>query len=97
MKRPIKFLNTVLILTALFIISLYVFDVDYLIKAVKTIYLKGHTTAYLKDYKEFDTRIVEGSGSFEWPQHKNYNQKEQTENLKKYNSDYRTSAFMKSK
>ena len=54
MKFLIKFFKWLLIILALTIAILYITDTDYLIKAVRTIYLKGHTTAYLEDYKEFE-------------------------------------------
>ena len=47
------------ILIGILIIGLYATDTDYLIKAVRTIYLQGYTTAYLEDYKKFDNQIIE--------------------------------------
>ena len=44
----------ILIIFVLLIATLYITDTDYLIKAVRTIYLNGYTTAYLEDYKKFD-------------------------------------------
>jgi hypothetical protein len=51
LKRTLKWgLLTVVGLIAI----LYITDTDYLLKAVRTIYAKGYTTAFLEDYKEFD-------------------------------------------
>lgn len=52
-----KLLKWVVILLATIVIVLYITDTDYLIKAVRTIYLKGETTAYLEDYKHFDNKF----------------------------------------
>ena len=53
-----KILLWFVIVIATIIALLYLFKVDYLLKAVRTIYLNGHTTAFLKDYTEFDNRTV---------------------------------------
>ena len=73
MKFFKKLLKWIIILFGLIIITLYVTDTDYLIKAVRTIYLKGYTTAYLDDYKEFDNEPVANGTSQPWPIHKDYN------------------------
>jgi hypothetical protein len=73
MKFFKNFLKWMVIVLGFIIVALYVTDTDYLIKAVRTIYLKGHKTAYLEDYKEFDNRSIEKSVGQEWPMHKNYN------------------------
>ena len=43
LKGLVGFLIAILIL-------IYAFDLSYLVKAVRTIYLKGHTTAFIEDY-----------------------------------------------
>ena len=43
---------------ALIVALLYIFDVDYLIKAVRVVYLHGKTTAYLDDYTHFENRTI---------------------------------------
>ena len=47
------------LIVGLIVATLYITDTDYLLKAVRTIYLKGYTTAYLEDYKEFDNEKFE--------------------------------------
>ena len=44
---------------ALIVALLYIFDVDYLIKAVRVVYLHGKTTAYLDDYTHFENRTIQ--------------------------------------
>jgi len=56
---------------ALLVIALYIFNYDYLLKAVRTIYLTGHTTAYLTDYTKFENRVVKSGNAQPWPVHKN--------------------------
>ncbi len=94
MKLLRKLFKWLVILIGLLIITLYITDTDYLIKAVRTIYLKGHTTAYLEDYKHFDNqRIVNGSPQ-PWENHKKYNWISETETLEKFNNDYGTVAYV---
>ena len=58
MKFLLKFFKWFAIVLASIIILMYIFDVDYLLRAVRTIYFKGYTTAFLEDYKEFPNREI---------------------------------------
>tara|TARA_R110000868_G_scaffold97875_3_gene269257 strand:+ start:17431 stop:18582 length:1152 start_codon:yes stop_codon:yes gene_type:complete len=94
MKFLKKLLKWIAILFGLIIIALYITDTDYLIKAVRTIYLKGYSTAYLDDYKEFDNQVVENGTPQPWPNHKNYNSVKETEGLNKINKENGTIAYV---
>ena len=94
MKFLKNFIKWIIILFGFLILVLFITDTDYLIKAVRTIYLNGHTTAFLKDYNYFDTQLIEKGTPQPWPYHKNYNSIEETENLKQANSQYGTIAFV---
>lgn len=94
MKFLKKFLLTILILLGLTVAILYITDTDYLIKAVRTIYAKGYTTAYLEDYKEFDNKVVENGTPQPWPNHKDYNSAKETDALNKMNKDMGTIAYV---
>ena len=72
MKYLKKFFKWLLILIILIIAVLYITDTDYLLKAVRTIYLNGHSTAFLEDYKYFDNSVVEAGETHPWPEHTNY-------------------------
>ena len=92
LKNTLKF---IVVLLALIVAALYITDTDYLIKAVRTIYMKGHTTAYLEDYKEFDNQAVAASNKpMPWPEHKNYNSVEATKNLKEAHKDWKSIAYV---
>lgn len=78
----------------LLVAVLYITDTDYLIKAARTIYLNGETTAFLEDYKEFDNAEVENSTSQPWPNHIAYNSVKETEKLDQLNTDKRTVAYV---
>ncbi|RYH76143.1 class C beta-lactamase-related serine hydrolase [Flavobacteriaceae bacterium 144Ye] len=94
MKFLKKLLKWVAILFGLLIITLYVTDTDYLLKAVRTIYMKGHTTAYLEDYKHFDNESLDIGTPQPWPNHKDYNSVKETETLKNVNAQNGTIAYV---
>lgn len=89
-----KLFKWVAILIGLVIITLYITDTDYLLKAVRTIYLTGHSTAYLEDYQKFDNQTVENGTPQPWPNHKNYNAVKETEDLNKINTSNGTIAYV---
>ena len=94
MKFIKKFVKSIAIFLGLLIIMLYVFDYDYMLKAVRTIYAKGHKTAYLEDYKEFDNRVIENGIGQPWNLHKDYNTVKETETLQKLNKEKGTIAYV---
>ncbi|WP_298555785.1 serine hydrolase [uncultured Algibacter sp.] len=89
-----KFFKWVVILLGILIIALYITDTDYLIKAVRTIYLQGYTTAYLEDYKKFDNQVIENDTPHPWPNHKNYNAVKETKGLDSINKANGTVAYL---
>jgi CubicO group peptidase (beta-lactamase class C family) len=90
-KKTIKFL---LVVISLGVVALYITDTDYLIKAVRTIYMNGYTTAYLEDYKEFDNQAITIGTPEPWKNHNNYNKTQPTERLTKANKDWGTIAYV---
>ena len=90
-----KILKSMTIIIAGLIALIYAFDVDYLLKGVRVVYLTGNNTAYLSDYKYFDNRIIEPSPVAEpWAKHNKYNTIEETEELAAINKDRETKAFL---
>ena len=95
MKFLKKTLKVLVVIIALLIAVLYITDTDYLLKAVRTIYMKGHTTAFLEDYKHFDNQIIKASNTPQpWVNHIDYNTADETERLKKANADWGTTAYV---
>lgn len=82
-----------IVLTSI-IVLMYIFDVDYLLRAVKTIYFKGYTTAFLEDYKDFPNREIEKGTAQPWSTAKDYNSIEATPLLKEINKELQTAAFL---
>ncbi|MGF1557244.1 serine hydrolase domain-containing protein [Paucihalobacter sp.] len=94
MKFLKKLFLAILSIFIILIAVLYITDTDYLIKAVRTIYLKGHTTAYLEDYKHFDNAFVGNGNSQPWPNHSDYNKVKETEALNNINKTNGTVAYV---
>jgi len=95
MKTLKRFLVAVLMLSCFLIVFAYIFDVNYLFKAVRTIYLKGHKTAYLEDYKVFDNDTVKaGNNTTPWPIHQDYNLVSPSEKLLNTHQSAGTIAYM---
>ncbi len=94
MKFLKKLFKWIVILFGLIIIALYITDTDYLIKAVRTIYLQGYTTAYLDDYKKFDNQEIKNATPQPWPNHKNYNSVKETTALNTINKSNGTIAYV---
>lgn len=76
------------------IILMYIFDVDYLIRAVRTIYFRGHTTAFLDDYTHFPNREIKKGTAQPWAIAKDYNSVKATETLEKNHATLQTVAFL---
>lgn len=94
MKLIKNLLKGILILFALLIATLYLTDTDYLLKAVRTIYMQGYSTAFLDDYHKFDNRVVKNGTPQPWPNHADYNRAKETERLNKANKDWGTIAYV---
>ncbi len=89
-----KILKWVFIIITSLILLLYAFNIEYLIKGVRTIYLTGNNTAFISDYEYFDNREIANSNPEPWPVHKNFNQFIETEELKVLNEQRETKSFL---
>ena len=94
MKRLFTYFKWFFISSVGFILILYIFDVDYLLRAVKTVYLKGHTTAFLEDYKEFPNRTIQKGAAQPWAVSNAYNSVPSTDKLNTTHKNLQTVAFL---
>ena len=94
MKFLKKFLLWFVIIFAVIIALLYIFNVDYLIKAVRVVYFHGKTTAYLDDYTHFENRVVQKGTAQPWAVAKGYNSVKGTDRLEAVNKELGTVAYM---
>ncbi|AXG73747.1 class C beta-lactamase-related serine hydrolase [Flavobacterium arcticum] len=82
-----------IILTGI-IILMYIFEVNYLLRAVRTIYFRGETTAFLDDYKEFPNRTIAKGTVQPWAIHKDYNKVKATQRLEEAHEKLETVAYL---
>ena len=94
MKFLLKFFKWFAIILASIIVLMYIFDVDYLLRAVRTIYFKGYTTAFLEDYKEFPNREIKKGTAQPWAISSDYNSVPATQNLQKTHKELQTIAYL---
>lgn len=89
-----KFILWFVVIFTTIIALLYIFDVDYLIKAVRVVYLNGKTTAYLDDYTHFENRVVKTGTAQPWAIHKDYNKAKATQRLEDTHQKLGTVAYL---
>lgn len=95
MKVLKRILITLVALCTILVVVLYIFNYDYLIKAVRVTYLNGHKTAFLEDYNYFDNRTIQKSEQPQpWNISKNYNQTPPTATLEQLHKKIGTVAFV---
>ena len=89
-----KILAWITIILSFLLILIYAFNVEYLLKGVRTIYLTGNNTAFISDYEYFENREIKNSIPQPWLLHEKYNSVTQSENLKKLNEERKTKSFL---
>ena len=89
-----KILKWTLIVLGVLILLIYIFNIDYIFKGVRTIYFTGNNTAFISDYEYFDNREVKSSNPQPWALHNEYNKKYESNKLKKLNEDRKTKSFL---
>jgi len=94
MKTLVRILGVIAGLLLAMILLLYIFNYEYILRGLRVVYLKGHTTAYIDDHPEFSNRIIPAGEPQPWPSHKMYNSAAPTKRLEETNKDLGTVAFM---
>ena len=95
MKSVKKILKWLFILLIILVIGLYSTGYGYVVKGLWVVYLHGHTTAYIDDFRHFENDEIPASPNPQpWPIHKNYNSVEATKKLSETNEKLGTIAFM---
>ena len=94
MKKLVKTILGLLLFLMFAVLLLYIFNYEYILKGIDTVYLEGHTTAYIDDYTEFENREIEAGEPQPWPLHENYNKTGASEGLLTANEKYGTVAFL---
>lgn len=94
MKKVLIVFKWFILVLILGIGLMYVFKIDYLITAVRTIYFNGHKTAFLDDYPYFSNREVAKGVAQPWALSKEYNQIAATQKLEETHDSLATVAYL---
>ena len=73
---------------------LYLTKTDYILKAVRVVYLNGETTASIDDHIYFKNSTVKSRDASVWPKHKDYNSLHMPEKLTVLHKDSRSIAYL---
>ena len=73
---------------------LYLTKTDYILKAVRVVYLNGETTASIDDYVYFENSTIKNRNASVWPKHKDYNSLYMPEKLTLLHEDSRSIAYL---
>ena len=92
MKKYLKILIFIVLAT---FGGLYISNYSWFLEGVAKIYLTGHTTSYLSDYKAFDNNEIPSSKNPQpWPFHEKYNTTSPSSFLESYNQKNKTVAYL---
>ena len=89
-----KILKLTLIVIGALVLLIYIFNIDYIFKGVRTIYLTGNNTAFISDYEYFDNREIKSDNPQPWALHKQYNTIDESDKLNELNDKRKTKSFL---
>ena len=89
-----KILKWTLIVLGVLVLLIYIFNIDYIFKGVRTIYFTGHNTAFISDYEYFDNKEIRSANPQPWALHKQYNTIQESDELKELNDERKTKSFL---
>ncbi|WP_149525982.1 serine hydrolase domain-containing protein [Sphingobacterium hotanense] len=81
-------------LVLVLLIAMYAFGVDYILKGVYVIYMQGHQTAYLDDYRYFDNHKIDAGTPQSWAKSTAYNSVPLTDSLKRIHERWGSVAYV---
>ena len=89
-----KILKWTLIVLGVLVLLIYIFNIDYIFKGVRTIYFTGHNTAFISDYEYFENKEIRSTNPKPWALHKQYNTIQESDELKELNDERKTKSFL---
>ena len=89
-----KILKWTLIVLGVLILLIYIFNIDYIFKGVRTIYFTGNNTAFISDYEYFDNKEITSANPQPWALHKQYNTIDESDELEELNYERKTKSFL---
>ena len=89
-----KILKLTLIVIGALVLLIYIFNIDYIFKGVRTIYFTGNNTAFISDYEYFDNKEIRSANPQPWALHKQYNTIDESDELEELNYERKTKSFL---
>jgi len=96
-KILLRTIQGILIFILLIVGLLYLTGNGYIIRGVQLTYMKGHNTANIDDYKDFDNNIILAGKPQPWFQHEMYNKIPLTDTLQNELERYKSIGFFVAK
>lgn len=96
-KIILRTIQVILGILLLLIAILFITDNDYILRGVQLTYLKGHKTANIDDYKDFDNNLILADKPQPWEQHELYNKIPLTDTLQNELGKFKSIGFFVAK
>lgn len=96
-KILLRTVQVILFLVLLIVGLLYLTGNQYIIRGVQLTYMKGHNTANIDDYKDFDNNTVLSGKAQPWAEHEMYNKISLTDTLQNELERYKSIGFFVAK
>ncbi len=80
-KTVLKIMKAFIILFGLILALLYLTGNQYIIRGAQLTYMKGHNTANIDDYSDFERNVILAGKPQPWPEHELFNKIELTDTL----------------
>ncbi len=91
MKKTLKIFIALL---AVIFLTLWITDTTYLLRGVRTVYLRGNTAVTIDDFTVQETTPIKATNPQEWPIHEEYNTIELSEEFKTFNKEKQSIAYL---
>lgn len=96
-KIILRTLQVILGVLLLLVAILFITGNDYIIRGVQLTYMKGHKTANIDDYKDFDNNLILADKPQPWEQHELYNKIPLTDTLQNELEKFKSIGFFVAK
>lgn len=96
-KIILRTFQVILGILLLLVAILYITGNDYIIRGVQLTYMKGHNTANIDDYKDFDNNLILADKPQPWEQHELYNKIPLTDTLQNELEKFKSIGFFVAK
>jgi CubicO group peptidase (beta-lactamase class C family) len=89
-----KALKITIALVVLILLTMWITDTSYLLRGVRTVYLRGNTDVTIDDYTVQETARIQAANPKAWPLHEAYNSIELSQNFLEFNKRQASIAYL---